>query len=72
MADDLANAGKLRLVSSHGLLKMQKHRHSKHAAHSISGSSVYNYETVRSLLSSNLAKTKSGVAERHESLYGAA
>ena len=72
MADDIANAGKSKLGNSHGLLKVQKHSRSKNAAHSISANSRYNYETVRSLLSSNLAKTKSGAVERHESLYSAA
>ena len=72
VADDIANAGKSRLGRSHALLRVQRHRRSKHAAHSISGISKYNYSTVRSLLSSKLAKTKSGNAERQQSLYSAA
>ncbi len=72
VADDIANAGKSRLSFAHNLLKIQKHRRSKHAAHSISGISKYNYETVRQLLSSKHANAKSGNAERQESLYSAA
>ena len=71
VADDLAKAGKSRLGSSNILLRLQKHRHSKHAAHSISGSSRYNYETVRAFLHSRHVAIKSGAAERQQSLYSA-
>ena len=70
---DIAKAEKSRLNPAHSLLKMQGHRRSRIAAHSLSTDLKFNYDSVRQVLSSkttNVTSLKN--AERQQSLYSAA